>query len=195
MSDLVTITGVIGSDPRHTVTATGLPITSFRLASTRRFFDRATGAWTDGETNWYTVSSFRQLALNTARSLRKGERVVVHGRLRIRAWETGERSGTAIEIDADAIGHDLSWGVAVYSKTSGARLVDPAGETEETAAIPVGGEAEQGRTDVPGWAEGADWSVPVADGGDDVDAPDDDAALDEGAVLHDDAVLAPTSAS
>ncbi|WP_353814276.1 single-stranded DNA-binding protein [Agromyces sp. SYSU T00266] len=190
MSDLVTITGVIGSDPRHTVTATDLPITSFRLASTRRFFDRASGAWTDGETNWYTVSSFRQLALNTARSLRKGERVVVHGRLRVRAWETGERSGTAIEIDADAIGHDLSWGVAVYSKTSAARLVDPAveaeepgagAEAEETGAVVEG---EKGRTDLPDWAEGADWSVPLT--GDDDD-------LRPGATG--DAVLGPTSAS
>ncbi|RXZ43636.1 single-stranded DNA-binding protein [Agromyces binzhouensis] len=172
MSDLVTITGVIGSDPRHTVTATGLPITNFRLASTRRFFDRATGAWTDGETNWYTVSSFRQLALNTARSLRKGERVVVHGRLRVRAWETGERSGTAIEIDADAIGHDLSWGVAVYSKTSGARLVETAGaegESSNASADRVDGDGEVARTDVPDWAEGADWTVPE-DADDDVEA-------------------------
>ncbi|GAA2025029.1 hypothetical protein GCM10009819_05020 [Agromyces tropicus] len=128
MTDLVTVVGVVGSDPRHTVTATGLPITNFRLASTRRYFDRETGKWADGDTNWFTVASFRQLALNTARSLRKGERVVVHGRLRVRAWETGERSGTAIEIDADSIGHDLSWGVAVYTKTVGARAVDPAGE-------------------------------------------------------------------
>ncbi|WP_438855652.1 single-stranded DNA-binding protein [Agromyces sp. M3QZ16-3] len=157
MSDLVTITGVVGSDPRHTVTATGLPITNFRLASTRRFFDRATGAWTDGETNWYTVSSFRQLALNSARSLRKGERIVVHGRLRIRAWETGERSGTAIEIDADAIGHDLSWGVAVYSKTTGARLVELDGEAEASAES-SDADDQSARTEVPTWAEGADWS-------------------------------------
>ncbi|MFC9919206.1 single-stranded DNA-binding protein [Agromyces binzhouensis] len=187
MSDLVTITGVIGSDPRHTVTATGLPITNFRLASTRRFFDRATGAWTDGETNWYTVSSFRQLALNTARSLRKGERVVVHGRLRIRAWETGERSGTAIEIDADAIGHDLSWGVAVYSKTSGARLVETAGAEEESSnasADPVEGDGEVHRTDVPDWAEGADWTVPEDD--------DDDV---EPALAGEGAVLTPLAAS
>ncbi|MRX45060.1 single-stranded DNA-binding protein [Agromyces kandeliae] len=179
MSDLVTITGVIGSDPRHTVTATGLPITNFRLASTRRFFDRATGAWTDGETNWYTVSSFRQLALNTARSLRKGERIVVHGRLRVRAWETGERSGTAIEIDADAIGHDLSWGVAVYSKTSGARLVDPTGETEGstiTATDEGESDGDDRRTDVPDWAEGADWTVQ--------DDDDDEPILaDEGSAL------------
>lgn len=191
MSDLVTITGVIGSDPRHNVTATGLPITNFRLASTRRIFDRATGAWKDGETNWYTVSSFRQLALNTARSLRKGERVVVHGRLRIRAWETAERSGTAIEIDADAIGHDLSWGVAVYSKTTGSRLVEAAGESESEDAEPASSAAgEIGRTEVPDWAAGADWSVPDGDGGGQV-ASDDPLDGDEA----EDAALESTAAS
>ena len=84
MTDRITVTGVVGSDPRPTMTPAGLQITNFRLASTRRYFDRATGQWTDGETNWYSVSTFRQLALNTAESVRKGQHVVVHGRLRVR---------------------------------------------------------------------------------------------------------------
>ena len=62
MTDSITVTGVVGSDPRVHVTTQGLAITSFRLASTRRYFDRAKGTWEDGETNWYTVSGFRQLA-------------------------------------------------------------------------------------------------------------------------------------
>jgi single-strand DNA-binding protein len=124
MTDSITITGTVGTDPHHHVTTQGLPITSFRLASTRRYFDRAKGSWEDGETNWYTVSAFRQLASNTSQSIRKGERVVVFGRLRLRAWETGEKSGTAVEIEADAIGHDLSWGVASYTKVRSARAAD-----------------------------------------------------------------------
>src|SRR5688500_14515267 len=64
MSDNIAITGVVGTDPHHHVTGQGLPITSFRLASTQRYFDRAKGSWEDGETNWYTVSAFRQLASN-----------------------------------------------------------------------------------------------------------------------------------
>ncbi|WP_448810251.1 single-stranded DNA-binding protein [Agromyces bauzanensis] len=121
MTDSITVTGVVGSDPRLHVTTQGLAITSFRLASTRRYFDRAKGSWEDGETNWYTVSAFRQLAQNTAASITKGERVVVHGRLRLRAWENGEKSGTAIEIEADAIGHDLTWGTTELTKVRLAR--------------------------------------------------------------------------
>ena len=48
--------------------------------------------------------------------MRRGDRVVVHGRLRLRAWENGEKSGTAIEIEADSIGHDLAWGTTVLTK-------------------------------------------------------------------------------
>jgi single-strand DNA-binding protein len=124
MTDLITVTGVVGSDPRHTVTGQGLAITSFRLASTRRYFDRAKGSWEDGETNWFTVATFRNLAVNSARSLHKGERVVVRGRLRLRAWDTGEKSGLAVEIEADSVGHDLSWGVSSWQKAGPARSAD-----------------------------------------------------------------------
>lgn len=121
MTDSITVAGVVGSDPRLHMTTQGLAITSFRLASTRRYFDRSKGSWEDGETNWYTVSGFRQLAHNTVASLKKGERVVVHGRLRLRAWESGEKSGTAIEIEADSIGHDLAWGTTTLTKVRAAR--------------------------------------------------------------------------
>ncbi|RZS66092.1 single-strand DNA-binding protein [Agromyces ramosus] len=125
MTDSITVTGVVGSDPRMHVTTQGLAITSFRLASTRRYFDRTKGSWEDGETNWYTVSGFRQLAQNTAVSVHRGDRVVVQGRLRLRAWESGEKSGTAIEIEADSIGHDLAWGTTTLIKVRRESATEP----------------------------------------------------------------------
>ncbi|MGI9824101.1 single-stranded DNA-binding protein [Agromyces sp. Marseille-Q5079] len=130
MTDNITVIGVVGGDPRVHVTNQGLPITSFRLASTRRFFDRAKGTWENGETNWYTVSTFRQLAKNAAVSIRRGDRVVVHGRLRLRAWESGEKSGTAIEIDADSVGHDLNWATTSLTKNGPSTPVE--GPSEAT---------------------------------------------------------------
>ncbi|MGR0219343.1 single-stranded DNA-binding protein [Agromyces sp. ZXT2-6] len=147
MTDLVTVTGFVGNDPRHNVTDAGLAITNFRLASTRRYFDRAKGEWADGETNWYSVAAFRQLAVNAAASVSRGDRVVVHGRLRVRPWETGEKSGTAVEIDADAIGHDLSWGRTSVTRTAAIRAVDDgdraaaAGDSEAGAAASAGEDA------------------------------------------------------
>jgi single-strand DNA-binding protein len=57
VSDVLTLTGLVATTPRHLVTSEGLPITSFRLASAQRRFDRSQERWIDGETNWYTVFS------------------------------------------------------------------------------------------------------------------------------------------
>ncbi|MGV8857502.1 single-stranded DNA-binding protein [Rhodoglobus sp.] len=117
MTDNITVSGLVATAPRHIVTGEGLPITSFRLASTQRRFDRSNQRWIDGETNWYTITAFRQLAINSATSVAKGDRVVLAGRLRIREWENADRSGTNIEIEADSLGHDLMWGTAQFSRT------------------------------------------------------------------------------
>jgi single-strand DNA-binding protein len=109
MTDTIFLTGLVATTPRHLTTLEGLAITSFRLASSLRRFDRASNRWVDGDTNWYTVSSFRALAEHTAESVQKGDRVMVQGRLRIRDWENTDRSGTTVEVEAEAIGHDLSW--------------------------------------------------------------------------------------
>jgi single-strand DNA-binding protein len=117
MSESFTVSGLVATTPRHLVTQEGLPITSFRLASSKRRFDRNKKIWVDGETNWFTITSFRQLAINSAGSISKGDRIVVSGRLKIRDWDNGERSGTSVEIDAESLGHDLSWGTSEFSRT------------------------------------------------------------------------------
>ena len=117
MSDTITLTGLVATTPRHLVTSEGLAITSFRLASTQRKFDRGEQKWVDADTNWYTITTFRQLAINVVGSVAKGQRVVVTGRLRVRDWKTDEKAGTTIEIDAEALGHDLSWGTATFTRS------------------------------------------------------------------------------
>lgn len=117
MTDTITLTGLVATVPRHLITGEGLPITSFRLASAQRRFDRGTSRWIDGDTNWYTVTTFRQLAVNSATSISKGQRVVVAGRLRIREWDSGEKTGTTVDVEADAIGHDLAWGTTSFTRS------------------------------------------------------------------------------
>jgi single-strand DNA-binding protein len=117
MSEQISVTGLVATTPRHLVTQDGLPITSFRLASSQRRFDRNQNKWIDGETNWFTVTGFRQLAINSSTSVSKGERIVVIGKLRVRDWDNGERAGTSVEIEAESIGHDLSWGSAKFTRT------------------------------------------------------------------------------
>jgi single-strand DNA-binding protein len=117
MSESFTVSGLVATTPRHLVTQEGLPITSFRLASSKRRFDKTKKIWVEGDTNWFTITSFRQLAINSAASISKGDRIVVSGRLKIRDWDNGERSGTSVEVDAESLGHDLVWGTAEFSRT------------------------------------------------------------------------------
>jgi single-strand DNA-binding protein len=112
----ITITGLVATTPRHVVTQEGIPITSFRLASGVRSWDEARQRWVEEFTNWYTVTSFRQLAVNVAQSFSKGDRVIVTGTLRVRDWDNGERAGTSVEIEAEAAGHDLRIGTSSFTR-------------------------------------------------------------------------------
>ena len=117
-TDKLTVTGLVATTPRHITTSDGLAITSFRLASSQRRYDAVSGRWIEGDTNWYTVSAFRNLAQNAATSLNKGDRVILTGSIRIRDWENTDRSGTTVEIEADSIGHDMAWGTTVYTRVT-----------------------------------------------------------------------------
>ncbi len=150
MTDIITITGLVATTPRHLVTSEGLTITSFRLASTQRRFDRSQDRWVDGETNWYTVTAFRQMAINVAGSIHKGDRVVATGRLRIRDWTAGDKAGTNIEVDADAIGHDLSWGTAEFTRNIVIAQAEP---VPAVAAAPGAESGESGTVDEAGEQE------------------------------------------
>ncbi len=159
--DTITITGNVATAPEFKRTPAGLAITTFRVASGRRRYDREAGAWTDSGTNWYTVSVFRSLADHAFESLHKGDRVILTGRLRLREWDNGTRKGTSIEIDAEAIGHDLLWGTTTFVKdprlsastTSGPGL--GAGESSSTWAVTADGEDAWAAPGVQGF-DGAD---------------------------------------
>ncbi|MFJ3956813.1 single-stranded DNA-binding protein [Arthrobacter sp. NPDC090010] len=119
MADSITIRGFVAGEVRPGVTSGGVNTASFRMGSTDRHYDRATQQWVDGETNWFTVQAYRQLAGNIAGSVRKGQRVVVLGRLKLRQWRNDEgKTFHVAQIEAESIGHDLSWGTANYQRNS-----------------------------------------------------------------------------
>ena len=115
--DTITLTGVVATTPRYLTTSTGLAIASFRFGSTSRRYDQPTQKWVEGAVNWFTVTGFRHLADNVATSINKGDRLIVTGTLRICDWESGEKSGTNVDIEADAIGHDLAFGTTSYTRS------------------------------------------------------------------------------
>lgn len=125
------VTGLVATTPRHLVTQDGLPITSFRLAESMRRFDRHNNRWVEGETNWYTITAFKQLGINAAGSVNKGDRIIVSGDLRIRDWDNGESAGTSVEIEATSIGHDMTWGSSIFTRTTLVRDEDEIVDTYE----------------------------------------------------------------
>jgi single-strand DNA-binding protein len=139
MSDTVAVRGFVATDPRHLVTEGGLPITSFRLVTTHRRYNRQASSWEDGGSNWYTVSAFRRLAVSAADCIAKGDPVLVSGRLCLREW-TGDKQGMTVEIEAESIGHDLTWGRSEFTRAAaGEGTGDGTAERNEHAATPPEG--------------------------------------------------------
>jgi single-strand DNA-binding protein len=113
----ITVSGWVGTQPRHVVTQNGTSFTVFRLGSTKRYFDRAQEAWVDGATTWYTVKSWRTAAVNVAESLRRSDPVVVHGTFATETWESPDGPRTTLVVEADALGPDLTRGQATFRHT------------------------------------------------------------------------------
>lgn len=119
---MVTVIGNVTNDPTLRATSGGTRVTSFRLAATERRYDKSLGAWRDGDTVFWGVSCWRALAEHVADSVTKGQPVMVFGRLRQRDYELEGQRRTSLEIDALAVGHDLSRGTARFER---ARRTDP----------------------------------------------------------------------
>ncbi|MFF5113021.1 single-stranded DNA-binding protein [Streptosporangium sp. NPDC000509] len=117
MNDIyVTLTGNVAAPPRQHTFPDGSRVTSLKIASTSRYFDRENQQWRNGETTYFGVRCFRGLADNVAQSVQMGQPVVVQGRLRIREFaHEGERRFMP-EVEANSLGHDLRWGLGSFSK-------------------------------------------------------------------------------
>jgi single-strand DNA-binding protein len=117
----VTITGNLTDDPEVTFTGSGQAVCNFRLAVTPRVRDG--DSWRDGDTSFFRITAWRQLAEHIGDSLAKGDRVIVAGQLRMRAWETPEGDKRqVVEVTAEEAGPSLKWATAKperASKTSG----------------------------------------------------------------------------
>ncbi|EMY35243.1 single-strand binding protein [Arthrobacter crystallopoietes BAB-32] len=120
MAEYITVRGVVGTEIETRLTNGGTQTANFRLASSERKLEN--DQWVDKSTNWYRVEAYRYLANNITHSLKKGDRVIVTGKLRLRQWVRDDgHQVTSPEIDAESIGHDLKWGTAKYSRNTSTR--------------------------------------------------------------------------
>lgn len=99
------------------VTLTGLVATTPRQTNGQTIFRLVSMADNDERAAWVTVYTDGQIAENVYQSIEKGHRVLVYGRLEVVDWDNGEKTGTSVEIHAEAIGHDLVHNTTTATKT------------------------------------------------------------------------------
>lgn len=112
----ITLVGNVVDEVANRPTTSGLSRVSFRVASTQRRKDRDTGQWVDGHKFFVSVTFWREFAENVAASLKKGDPVIVSGRIFSRQYVKDEASHIAYEIAPESIGHDLARGTAEFRK-------------------------------------------------------------------------------
>ncbi|MBV9485807.1 MAG: single-stranded DNA-binding protein [Frankiaceae bacterium] len=109
MDTYMTVAGNLTADPIAHFTANGATVVHLRVASSGRKFDKAAGEFRDTDPIFISVSCWRSIAHNVLLSLKKGDSVIVHGRLTYRSYEDKDGIRRNVhEIDATAIGPDLS---------------------------------------------------------------------------------------
>ncbi len=140
-NNIITVIGNLTDDPELRFTANGVAVCGVRLATNRRWTGR--NGQDQEETTFISANCWRELAENVANSLRKGDRAIVIGRLRIRSYEDREGATRWVtEIEADEVAPSLRWAVAKPEKTRGPAATRPA---EESAGAPAPAELD----DVP----------------------------------------------
>lgn len=80
----VILVGNLGRDAETKFTPSGVSVTRFPIATSRRWKDQQSGEWKE-ETNWTNVTVWRQE--NLANYLTKGKQVYVEGRLQTRSYD------------------------------------------------------------------------------------------------------------
>jgi len=165
---IITVVGNLVDDPDLRFTPSGAAVANFRIASTPRTFDRQTNEWKDGETLWLGCAVWRQAAENVAESLQKGMRVIVHGRLKSRSYETREgEKRTVFEIDVDEVGPSLKSATAKVTKASRSGGFDNSGGGSNYGAPPNDPWASPAPAASPSGAAADPWATPAPAGSSD----------------------------
>ena len=151
----LSVVGYVASEPQFSRVGNGIPKLTMKVAWTTRRREPSSGDWVDGNTSFVRVTCWRRLAENLATCLRKGEPVLLRGRLEVRPF-TGKDGVRRVSVDVDAnyLGYDLTRGVAGFR-----RVWEPTGRTAEQAA------AENGAGHPDDGFAGGEAAVPALAGG------------------------------
>ncbi|MGC1209311.1 MAG: single-stranded DNA-binding protein [Ornithinimicrobium sp.] len=112
----ITVIGNVASVPEVRIGKdSGAPFTVFSIAQNRSRRE-PNGEFVQTGTTFFEVLAFRVLGANVVDSIGIGDPIVVHGRFRASDWQSGDKRGTNVQIDATSIGPDLTFGTSVFTK-------------------------------------------------------------------------------
>lgn len=112
-----TVMGNATAEPTAHPQQDGTVTAKVRVAVTGRFYNSSVQDFTDRKTEFITVFARKHLARNLLASVHKGQPLIVTGRLNTTEW-TGEDNTArhSLNIQAEAIGHDLTYGTTTYTR-------------------------------------------------------------------------------
>ncbi|HEX4087477.1 MAG TPA: single-stranded DNA-binding protein [Trebonia sp.] len=114
----IILRGFVTAEPKFWQSSpTQTPLAEIRMGHTARRLNRATGEWEDGETSYYSIKCWRRLAVNVKGSLRKGDMILVRGKVVMRSWvDDQQRNRVQMQVEADSVGHDLAYGWSHFNR-------------------------------------------------------------------------------
>ncbi|QKD80011.1 single-stranded DNA-binding protein [Actinomyces marmotae] len=162
----LTIQGTLGTNPVLTFSGSDerrLAYCRFRVATTTRHRTRS-GQWVDDPTMWFTAKCWGSLAINAAEALRKGDPVLLAGRMTQEAWDSGKGIIITNVLSLTAVGHDLNRGFTRFARVrrdeNGNELSDGATTPTSPSSATTPGAASAGSADAAEPAAGAQAAAP-----------------------------------
>ena len=96
----ITLVGNLGGDPEMRYTQDGTPVTSFSVATNRRW--SAQDGTTQEKTVWFSISAWRRLAETCNEYLTKGQRVLVVGEVEEPSTWTDQEGNARASLEVQA---------------------------------------------------------------------------------------------
>jgi single-strand DNA-binding protein len=113
----LTVDGRLAAEPELRFGQSGTAVAKLRVVAADRRRDDQTGEWSDGDTLWLDVTCFGKLAENTVESVKKGDLVLIFGKLKTDEWndkDTGQKR-SKITMIADSVAVSLQFRVLPHA--------------------------------------------------------------------------------
>ena len=138
----ITVQGTVATAPVLTRQEGKKPYCRFRVAAS--YGQMVSGSWVNYDTLWFTAKAWGDLAEHLAQSFKRGDPVILCGRLGEDHWMRSGQRVSSMVLHLHCAGHDLTRGEAHYTKV--VIIHDKAGDSGEAqlAAQRAGGAQAMG---------------------------------------------------